>query len=248
MRYLGMIYGLTCYLAGVASLVLFILFANGHIGDLLPAYASLGIDAPNTAPYSAPVLINIALIALFGIQHSGMARRGFKAILTRVLPPALERSTYVLMTAVVILIMVEYWQPMPEHIWRVDNEMARSAINSVYYFGWVFSLAATYMINHFHLMGLQQSLQKSSNAQDKEFRTPMFYRFVRHPIQTGILIALPATPDMTEGRALLAAGIATYILVGLMFEERDLIKEFGDTYREYKTRVPGLLPWFTRKP
>lgn len=244
-RIIIMAYGLFCYLLGVASLVLFILFANNHIGLLLPDYMSLGIDHPNTAPTSPMMafVINVALIALFGLQHTVMARQSFKSRLVALLPRAAERSTYVLMTAIVILVMVEYWQPLTGTIWFVGDETARLVINIVYFFGWGFTLAATYMINHNHLFGLQQSFKPDDpDAQAKEFVTPMFYRVVRHPIQTGVLIGMLATPDMTVGRAVLAVGMIVYILIGLYYEERDLMAEFGDTYRDYKARVGGLLP------
>jgi len=238
-----MAYGLICYVLGVASLVLFILFANNHIGILLPEHASLGIDHANTAPMSMPLLVNIGLIALFGLQHTVMARQSFKSRLVALLPQAAERSTYVLMTAVVILVMVQYWQPMTGSIWHVEGETARMVITGIFYFGWAFTLAATYMLNHNHLFGLQQSFKPHDpDAGAKEFVTPMFYKVVRHPIQTGVLIAMLATPDMTMGRATLAVGMIVYILIGLYYEERDLIAEFGNTYRDYKKRVGGLLP------
>lgn len=236
------LYGLFCYLFGVASLVLLILFANNHIGVLLPEYASLGIDHRNTAPADMPLLINLGLILLFGLQHTVMARPAFKSRLTRLLPPAAERSTYVLMTGIVILVMVQYWQPMTGTVWQVEDETARLGINLAFYLGWGISLAATYMINHNHLFGLQQSFGRDESATAKDFVTPMFYRLVRHPIQTGVLIALVAAPDMTMGRATLAIGMIVYIVIGLYYEERDLIAEFGDTYRDYKARVGGLLP------
>ncbi len=244
-RIIIMAYGLISYILGVASLVLFILFANNHIGLLLPDYISLGIDHANTAPVSPAMAfaINVGLIALFGLQHTVMARQTFKSRLVALLPQAAERSTYVLMTAVVILVMVQYWQPMTSTIWSVEGETARLIITIAYFFGWGFTLAATYMINHNHLFGLQQSFKPDNpDAQAKEFVTPMFYKVVRHPIQTGVLIGMLATPDMTVGRATLAAGMIVYILIGLYYEERDLLDEFGDTYRDYKARVGGLLP------
>lgn len=241
------LYGLVCYVLGVASLLLFMLFANNHIGTLLPNHASLGIDTLNGPPSAYPLVVNIALLLLFGLQHTVMARPGFKSRLTKLLPRAAERSTYVLMTAVVILVMVQYWQPMAGSLWTVADPTARLVINIVYYLGWGISLAATYMINHRHLFGLQQSFGADDHtAGDKSFVTPLFYRFVRHPIQTGVVIAMVATPDMTGGRLALAVGMFIYILIGLAYEERDLIAEFGDTYRDYKARVPGLLPFLKR--
>jgi protein-S-isoprenylcysteine O-methyltransferase Ste14 len=247
-KLIGMLYGLVCYILGVASLVLIILFANNHMGVLgMESLTSLNISEPNGPPLGNPVLINIGLLLLFSIQHTVMARPGFKAVLTKVLPESWERSTYVLATAIVILALVQYWQPMNASIWSVQNETARIAINIVFYLGWVVTLLATYMINHFHLFGLQQSFKPGDpDSGSKEFRTPMFYQFVRHPIQTGVVIGMIAAPDMTTGRALLAVGMFIYIAVGLYYEERDLIAEFGDTYRDYKKRVPGVIPFLKR--
>ena len=247
MRIISMAYGLFAYLLGVGSLVLFILFANNHIGVVLPQYASLGIDHANGAPFSNPLLVNLSLIALFGFQHSVMARPGFKKILNQMIPAGLERSSYVLMTAVVTLLLVQHWQPMAGSVWAVENHAGRLALTSLYYVGWMITFLATYLINHFHLFGLQQSFHPNDpDAGAKTFVTPFFYKLVRHPIQSGIFIAMLATPDMTMGRAVLASGMIVYIFIGLMFEERDLIAEFGDTYRDYKKRVPALLPWFKR--
>jgi protein-S-isoprenylcysteine O-methyltransferase Ste14 len=248
-RIIGMAYGLACYLSGLAALGLFILFANNHMAVLgNDALLSLNIDRLNGPPHAMPLLTNLCLLLLFGLQHSVMARRGFKVWLTRFLPSAWERSTYVLATAVILLAMVQYWQPMAGELWRIENEAARIAVTIVYYAGWIVSVLATWMINHFHLFGLQQSFSPATpDAADKSFRTPLFYRLVRHPIQTGVLIAMLATPDMTSGRAVLAAGMIVYIFIGLYYEEKDLIREFGDTYRTYRERVGGLLPRLKRR-
>lgn len=244
-RLIGMLYGLICYVLGVLSLVLFILFANNHMGILgVEPLTSLNIDQLNTAPAKNPLVINLGLLLLFGIQHSVMARPAFKTMITRILPDSWERSTYVLATAIVTLALVQYWQPMDGGLWHVENETGRTVLTILFYVGWLVTFLATYMINHFHLFGLQQSFKaEDPDAGAKEFRTPMFYKFVRHPIQTGVVISMLATPDMTTGRAVLAAGMLLYIIVGLHYEERDLIAEFGDTYRDYKKRVPGVIPF-----
>ena len=249
MRIIGMMYGLLSYLLGIFSLIILIFAANNHMGifdveTLLP----LNIDQFNGAPSRYPLLLNIGLLALFGLQHSIMARPGFKAKLVAVLPASLERSTYVLATAIVIIALVQYWQPMAGSLWHVENELGRQILNILFYTGWLITFLATYMLNHFHLFGLQQSFRSHDpDAGSKEFKTPLFYKLVRHPIQTGVAIAMLATPDMTTGRAVLAAGMLLYIAIGLYFEERDLITEFGDTYRDYKTRVPSLFPMPGRK-
>jgi len=245
MRIIGMLYGLICYLLGVFSLVLFIFVANNHIGIFgIDSLLSLNIDQLNGSPSLYPIAVNIGLLALFGIQHSVMARPGFKTLLARILPTTWERSTYVLATAIVVIALVQYWQPITGSLWHIENEGARTALNTLFYIGWLITFLATYMLNHNHLFGLQQSFKSTDpDAGAKEFKTPLFYRFVRHPIQTGVVIAMLATPDMTMGRAMLAAGMIIYIVIGLYFEERDLIAEFGDTYRDYKKRVPAVLPF-----
>lgn len=239
---LYIVYAGICYILGLASLVGFLLFANNLFGLTFgDQYASLDIDHYNNTPSNHPALINVALIALFGLQHSVMARPWFKAFLTKIIPERLERATYVLMTAAVLLPLIQFWQPMTgSALWTVSDLTARSAITALYLSGYAITVAATYMLNHNHLFGLQQAM--GTGAMEKEFRTPLFYKYVRHPIQTGVLIAMLATPDMTYGRALLAGGIIAYIFIGLYFEEKGLIAEFGDTYRDYRKRVPALVP------
>ena len=241
MKLIGRLYGLLCYLLGVASLVAFILFANNFMGLL--GLESLNIDRVDVVATDPAWLVNVLLIALFGVQHSVMARPGFKSLLTKLLPAQLERSTYVLATALVIAVILYYWQPMRASLWRVDNDVLSRMITIVYFLGWTITLLATFMLNHFHLFGLQQSFRpEEPNAGSKVFKTPLFYSLVRHPIQTGVVISMLATPDLTAGRALLAVGMIAYVVIGLYFEERDLVAEFGDTYRDYRKRVPALFP------
>ncbi len=244
-----MLYGLACYLLSLAGLSLFILFANNHMGILgVKSLNSLNIDQLNGAPAEQPLLINLGLLLLFGLQHSIMARPLFKAALARFIPVSWERSTYVLATSVVLLAIVQFWQPMLGTLWQVDNEAGRMALDIAYFWGWGITVLATFMLNHFHLFGLQQSFRSDDpDAGSKEFKVPLFYGLVRHPIQTGVVIAMLATPDMTLGRAVLAGGMLIYVAVGLYFEERDLLRTFGATYSDYKRRVPGLVP-FSRFP
>lgn len=237
------LYGFISYALGLASLVAFMLFANNLFGVALGEnYASLNIDHYNGPAKPYPVFWNSMLLLVFGLQHSIMARPWFKHLLTRLMPERLERSTYILATAVALLLIVQFWQPVASHtFWTVNDPTARLAINGLYLLGYGITVAATYMLSHNHLFGLTQSM--GSGDTDKTFRTPLFYKYMRHPIQTGILIAMLATPDMTYGRAVLAAGMIVYIFIGLYFEEKNLIEEFGDTYRDYKKRVPALLPF-----
>ena len=245
MRIFGMLYGLVSYFLGIISLILFIFAANSHFGIFgIEALVPLSIDQNYGPSIGSPLVTNIALIVLFGLQHSIMARPAFKEKLTAFLPRSMERSTYVLATAIVTITLVVFWQPMAGSLWRIEGENGRLALNVVFYFGWMVTFLATYMLNHFHLFGLQQSFKSHDpDAGAKEFKTPLFYKLVRHPIQTGVAIAMLATPDMTTDRAVLALGMLIYIFVGLHYEERDLIAEFGDTYRDYKKRVPALIPF-----
>ncbi len=245
MRFITMLYGLVCYLLGVFSMVLLIFAANNHMDIFaLEGISALNMNQPNGPPVQYPLIMNIGLLLLFGIQHSVMARPGFKTQLTKLLPAAWERSTYVLATAIVTMALVQYWQPMAGSVWHIENQTGRLVVNTLYYAGWAITFLATYMINHFHLFGLQQSFKaENPDAGTKEFKTPFFYKIVRHPIQTGVALAMVSSPDMTFDRAVLALGMLLYIMVGLRFEERDLIAEFGDTYRDYIARVPGLIPF-----
>lgn len=244
------LYGLIAYGLGLLSLIAFTLFANNgfvSIGIWLddPVLGAFGIDLPAAFMGGNAYLNNLALIALFGVQHSVMARPGFKAWLTRFLPAALERSTYILGTVLVIFTLILFWRPMVGLVWQVEADWLRTLLHAIYWLGWIISFLATQMIDGFHLMGLRQSFGADKpESQVKKLVTPGFYQFVRHPIQTGVVIAMLATPDMTVGRALLAAGVILYVAIGLYYEERDLIAEFGDTYRTYKKRVPALFPKF----
>lgn len=247
------LYGSVCYLLGLISLIAFALFANNgfvEVGIWLdePVLGAFGIDLPAGGMAGNPYINNFGLIALFGIQHSVMARPGFKKILTKVIPESLERSTYVLATAVVIYALILFWRPMIDMVWQVEAEWLRTTLHLAFWFGWVITFLATQMIDGMHLLGVKQSFGSGSIGNTtKQFVTPAFYKLVRHPIQTGVVIAMLATPDMTMGRAVLAVGLIAYIFIGLYYEERDLIAEFGDTYRDYKAKVPALLPWFKSK-
>ncbi len=242
MRALTMLYGLTCYALSMAALVAFILFANNFAGFI--GMENLNIDTVNGTPAGSPLLVNLGLLLLFGLQHSVMARPGFKAAMTKVIPPTWERSTYLLGTALVTGAIVWHWQPMAGALWHVQDELLRTLINVVYFAGYGVVVAATFMLNHFHLFGLQQTFRAvDPDSGTKEFKTPGLYAIVRHPIQTGVVISMLATPDMTTGRLVLAVGMLVYIAIGLYYEEKDLLAHFGDTYRDYKNRVPGVIPF-----
>jgi protein-S-isoprenylcysteine O-methyltransferase Ste14 len=188
--------------------------------------------------------VDVALLALFAVQHSVMARQGFKRWWTRIVPAPAERSAYVLAATLALLLMIVAWQPMPAPVWNATKPMLRVALYAIEALGWAVALAATFLINHFELFGLHQALNhwRGKAFTAPAFRTPGLYRIVRHPIYLGFVLAFWATPTMTEGHLLFAIAATAYILVGIAFEERDLVTRFGETYRAYRRSVPMLLP------
>ncbi|MGL4314304.1 MAG: methanethiol S-methyltransferase, partial [Sphingomonas sp.] len=201
------------------------------------------VDRGPEAPMATAVAVDAALILLFGLQHSVMARQGFKRAWTRVVPPALERSIYVLATSLVLMALFGLWRPIPMVLWQVDGAAAL-ALWAVAALGWATVLLSTFLINHFDLFGLAQVYRhwRGRAANAPRFTTPLLYRLVRHPLYFGFFIAFWAAPVMTVGHALLAAGMTAYILIAIGYEERDLIATFGDEYRRYRQRVGMLLP------
>ena len=229
--------GLGAYMAFLVAAIYGISFT---LGGVLPA----PIDVPHTA---APLafLINIGLIALFGVQHSVMARAGWKRWWTSIIPPALERSLYVLLASALLLALFWLWQPIPTLVWEVSNPLLRASIYGVCLAGWVIVVLATFQIDHFELFGLRQVWRATQNRPQvaPKFRIPFLYQIVRHPLMSGFLIAFWATPVMTIGRLVFALGMSLYILIGLAFEERALRREFGLAYQKYEASVPRLIPF-----
>lgn len=230
--------GLVGYMAAVGALVYLILF----IADFIVPRT---INSPALVELGPAFAINTLLIVIWGLQHSVMARPGFKASWTKVIPEPVERAVYCIATALVTGILVYFWQPMPNVLWDVSGTTLGTALLAVYFLGWVVVLAATFMINHFHLFGLQQAFSgaRDGTAGEHKFVTPLLYKVVRHPIQLGVLISIWAAPTLTEGRLLLAVVFTIYIYVGLRYEEKDLVEYFGDEYRGYKTKVSKLIPF-----
>lgn len=230
--------GLVGYTAAVGALVYLILF----IGDF-PVPKT--INSPALIELGPAFLINTMLIAIWGLQHSVMARPGFKAAWTKFIPEPSERAVYCIATALVTWVLVYFWQPMPGVLWDVSGSMLGTVLLAVYLLGWVVVLASSFMINHFHLFGLQQAFSgaRDGTAGQHKFVTPLLYKVVRHPIQLGVFISIWAAPTLTEGRLLLAVVFTIYIYVGLRFEEKDLIEYFGDEYRAYKTKVSKVIPF-----
>ena len=192
--------------------------------------------------------VNLALLSLFAIQHSGMARRAFKSWLTRLMPPVMERSTYVLATSLVLILMFWQWRPIPIVIWTVPYPELAATVQILSILGLLLVLVATFVINHFELFGLHQVFNNliGRKAPETRFKTPSLYRVVRHPIYLGFIIAFWSAPVMTAGHLLFAAVTTAYILIGIALEERDLVALFGDDYRRYRARVAMLVPFLGR--
>ncbi|MDW3221633.1 MAG: isoprenylcysteine carboxylmethyltransferase family protein [Paracoccaceae bacterium] len=228
---------------GVIAYILFNLSFLYMLGFLQALFVPKAInDGPQiSAPYAA--LINVGLIFLFGFFHSLMARQWFKDWWTRIIPKAAERSTYVLQSALFLGLAMWLWQPMPTTLWSVGGGLAAMTY-AVFVLGVVMVLLSTFLIDHFDFFGLRQiwCANRERPIPKPEFRTPFLYRIVRHPMQLGIIMVFFGTPLMTAGHMLFALSMTAYVLIGLWFEERALLREFGDAYRDYQNRVPMLIP------
>lgn len=235
-------------LYGVISYALFFvtfLYAIGFVGNL---WVPRTIDSEPTLPFGMALLVDLGLLTLFAVQHSGMARPAFKRWLTRYIPEAAERSTYVLLSTAAMALMMVYWAPLGGVIWAVESQWASWTLNALYLGSWGLLLYATFLINHFDLFGLRQvwlAFRKQDNHQLK-FVTPALYRIVRHPIYVAWLGIFWFTPVMTVTHVLLALGVTGYILVGIKLEERDL-KRAHPEYAQYMRKVPALIPAFGRR-
>ena len=237
-RFLILGYGLLGYAIGMGGLTYFILFVGGF--DFLPIHINSGTPADP----SQAMLINLGLIALFGIQHSVMARPSFKKLWTKFVPEAAERSTYVLISGVMMLVICAFWQPIDGTLWQVNSTIGWWLLTGGYAFGWVFAVTSTFLINHFELFGLQQVYYNLRNEDVPEptFTSRFFYNVVRHPLQLGILMGIWITPNMSLSHLCMALGMSIYIFVGLYFEEQDLTETLGQDYKDYQERVPMILP------
>ena len=222
----AVIYGVVAYGFTLVAL----LYLIGFVGNLI---VPKSIDSGAAGPLLQSVIVDTMLIGLFAIQHSVMARQGFKRWWTRIVPPSVERSTYVLSASFALLILYWQWQPIPALVWTVHNPTAAAVLDGIFWLGWVVLVASTFMLSHFELFGLSQVFARLFGKQpsDAKFRTPLLYRSVRHPIYLGILLAVWATPAMTAGHLLFSVVITGYILIGIQLEEHDLIEQFGDQYR-----------------
>ena len=237
-RPLYLVIALACYAAFFASFVYLIGFVAGI--PALPTHVDKGMAAPP----AIAALIDVALIALFGVQHSVMARPGFKAWWTRIVPPPIERSVYCLAAAAVLCVLYAFWHPIGGTLWNVSNPAGRMALWALCGAGWAIVFISTWLINHFDLFGLAQVWRHWRGVEQQPYKlsTPLFYRVVRHPLYSGFLLAFWATPTMSVGHALLAAGMTVYVLIAIRYEERDLVDYYGDKYVDYAKRVGTLVP------
>jgi protein-S-isoprenylcysteine O-methyltransferase Ste14 len=236
--FLSLVYGLVAYAAFLATF----LYAIAFTGNL---FVPKSIDTGASVSLAEALIVNLLLLGLFAVQHSVMARRSFKKWWTRIVPPAVERSTFVLATSLVLALLLWQWRPISEPVvWSVQSAAGTTLVWAVFWFGWAVVLVSTFLLNHFELFGLRQVFARLAGRElpQPEFRTPLFYRYVRHSLYLGFLLSFWAAPVMTAGHLLFSIGCTGYILAGIWFEERDLIAQFGDRYRRYRDHVGMLLP------
>ena len=237
----ALLYGFTAYLAFAVTIVYAIGFVTGFG---VPKTIDSG---PDGEPIEA-IIINLLLMSLFAIQHSVMARPQFKKWWTRIVPVAVERSTFVLFSSLALMLLFWQWRPIPAVVWQVTNPLIAGSLLGLSLFGWALVFASTFLINHFELFGLHQVANNLAGKPMPEvrFKTPLLYKLVRHPIYLGFIIAFWATPVMTAGHLLFAAVTTAYISIGIALEEHDLIAVFGDEYRRYRERVSMIVPFLGR--
>jgi methanethiol S-methyltransferase len=234
-------YGLVAYAVFFATF----LYAVGFIGNFL---VPTTLDSAATGSFARALLIDLGLLGLFALQHSVMARPMFKFWLTRIIPESAERSTYVLASSLALIALFACWQPLGGAVWSVEDATLRGVLWGAFAFGWLLVLVSTFLINHFDLFGLRQVWLQWSRRPYRHlpFETPFLYRYVRHPLYVGWFFAFWAAPTMTVSHLVFAVATTAYILIAIQLEERDLVTQHGALYRNYRERVPMLIP-FRRK-
>ncbi len=247
MGVLVLICSVVAYLVFLATFLYFVAFVGGDMTAFINAPKT--IDAGPGSGGGAAALVNLCLLLLFGVQHSIMARQGFKKTWTKIVPWPMERSTYVLATVVVLWILIMFWRPMPGVVWSVEAPLWRGVLLALFFAGFALVLLSTFLINHFALFGLEQGWNafKAKEAPPPKFVTPLLYKHLRHPLYLGFIVAFWSTSHMTVGHLLFASIWTIYIFVAIGYEERDMIKLFGDQYKSYMEKTPAILPFGGRK-
>jgi protein-S-isoprenylcysteine O-methyltransferase Ste14 len=241
-RTISLLFAIFAYAVFFATFLYLICFVGNA------AFVPVTVDQGPTAPVGMAIAIDVVLIALFGLQHSVMARPAFKQSWTRIVPHTVERSVYVLAASLTLMVLFWFWRPIDAVIWDATSTPLAGILTALFWVGWVTILLSTFLINHFELFGLQQAWLnlRGRQAPPPEFRQPMLYKFVRHPLYLGFFLAFWSAPRMTAGHLLLAAGLSVYMLIAIRYEERDLVGLFGKDYEDYRSRVGMLMPRFRR--
>ena len=236
------VYGVACYAATLATL----LYTVGFLGDV---WVPTSLDSAGTAPLATALLIDVALVTLFALQHSVMARPAFKRWWTRIVPEPAERSTYMLFSCLALMALMLLWQPVGGQVWNVGSPIGRALLYGAFIAGWALLLLSTFLLNHFELFGLRQVWMQLTGKprQPLPFRVPVLYRYVRHPLYVGWLLTFWAAPTMTVAHLVFAAATSAYILIAIRLEEHDLVAVHPE-YHDYRRRVPMLLPFTKARP